>query len=231
MKPVSQTKQAVFDMMPLSLAVIPWGILCGSLAIEAGLSAGQAQLMSLLVFAGAAQLSAVNLIGTGATLPAVLNSTAMISARHLLYSAAHEGDIRQLSWFKRVLFAFFLTDEMFAVVSAYREKHGAFHYRYAVVTGATFYMVWNVATAVGIWSAKSIEHMDELGLEFAIAVIFIAMTVPRIKGFPLLAAVLASGLLAVYFEAVHFQQGLMVAGLIGMAVGYVLTEKGVTWKK
>lgn len=223
--------QAIIDVMPLSLAVIPWGILCGSLAIEAGLSAWQAQLMSLLVFAGAAQLSGINLIGAGTTLSGLLNSTAMISSRHLLYSAAHEKDIRDLPWVKRVVFAFFLTDEMFAVVSSYQEKHGTFNYRYAVVAGVTFYAVWNVATLAGIVSAKSIDNIDELGLEFAIAAIFIAMTVPRIKGLPLLMAAVVSGGLAVWFELIHFKHGLMVAGLIGMTVGYVMTERGITWKK
>ncbi|PIE46194.1 MAG: branched-chain amino acid ABC transporter permease [Gammaproteobacteria bacterium] len=215
----------------ISLAVIPWGILCGSLAIEAGLSAWQAQLMSLLIFAGAAQLSGVNLIGTGTTLSGLLNSTLMISSRHLLYSAAFEKDIRHLSLPKRILFAFLLTDEMFAVVTAYQEKYGKFIYRYAIISGAVFYAVWNVATLIGIISAKSIGHIDELGLDFAIAAIFIAMTVPRIKGFSLLMAAGISGILAVWFELTQFKHGLMVAGLIGMAVGYFLTEKGLTWKK
>ncbi len=225
------TLQAIVDVMPLSLAVIPWGVLCGSLAIEAGLSAWQAQLMSLLIFAGAAQLSGVNLIGTGTTLSGLLNSTVMISSRHLLYSAAFEKNIRHLSLPKRVLFAFLLTDEMFAVVTAYQEKYGQFIYRYAIISGATFYAVWNVATLIGIISAKSISHIDELGLDFAIAAIFIAMTVPRIKGLPLLMAAGISGILAVWFELTQFKHGLMAAGLIGMAVGYFLTEKGLTWKK
>lgn len=231
MKQKNINLQAIIDVIPLSLAVIPWGILCGSLAIEAGLSAWQAQLMSLLIFAGAAQLSGINLMGAGTTLTGLLNSTAMISSRHLLYSAAFEKDIRHLSLPKRVLFAFLLTDEMFAVVTAYQEKYGKFIYRYAIISGATFYAVWNIATLVGILSAKSISNIDELGLDFAIAAIFIAMTVPRIKGFPLLMAAGISGALAVWFELIHFKHGLMVAGLIGMAVGYFLTEKGITWKK
>ncbi len=231
MKSKNINLQAIIDVTPLSLAVIPWGILCGSLAIEAGLSAWQAQLMSLLIFAGAAQLSGINLIGAGTTLPGLLNSTAMISSRHLLYSAAYEKEIRHLSLPRRLLFAFLLTDEMFAVASAYQEKHGVFNYRYAIVSGATFYAVWNLATLVGVLSAKSIENIDKLGLDFAIAAIFIAMTVPRIKGFPLLIAVSTSGILAVWFELIQFKHGLMVAGLIGMAVGYFLTEKGLTWKK
>ncbi len=223
--------QAIIDVTPLSLAVIPWGILCGSLAIEAGLSAWQAQLMSLLIFAGAAQLSGINLIGVGTSLTGLLNSTLMISSRHLLYSATYAKEIRHLSLPKRVLFAFLLTDEMFAVASAYQEKYGHFNYRYAIVSGATFYVVWNLATLVGVLSATSIENIDELGLDFAIAAIFIAMSVPRIKGLALLLAVTVSGVLAVFFELIHFQQGLMVSGLIGMLVGYTLTERGLRWKK
>ncbi len=164
------TRQALIDILPLSLAVIPWGILCGSLAIEAGMSAWQAQLMSLLVFAGAAQLSASNLIGAGVALPSLLNSTLMISARHLLYSATYAKHIRHLPLIKRAAFAFFLTDEMFAVASAHQEKHQFFSYRYALVSGVAFYVVWNLATLAGIVFAKSLD-INAMGLDFAIAVI------------------------------------------------------------
>jgi predicted branched-subunit amino acid permease len=54
--------QAIIDIFPLSLAVVPWGILCGSLAITVGLTPLQAQLMLLLIFAGATQLAALTMI-------------------------------------------------------------------------------------------------------------------------------------------------------------------------
>lgn len=223
--------QATMDIFPLLLAMTPWGILCGTLAIEAGLSVWQAQLMSLIMFAGAVQLSVIGLIGVGAPVSTMLNSTVMISSRHLLYSAAFEKEIRALSFAKRMLFAFVLTDEMFAVTHAYREKYGVFNYRYAVVAGILNYLVWNVSTFIGIAFAEAIDNIDELGLDFAIAAIFIAMTIPRIKGMALVIAVCLSGGLSVWFELIHFQHGLMIAGLVGMAVGYILTERGVHWRK
>ena len=62
--------QASVAIFPLCLAVIPWGVLCGSLAIQAGLSPLQAQAMSLFVFAGAAQLAGISLFGVmSPTLP------------------------------------------------------------------------------------------------------------------------------------------------------------------
>ncbi|PIE45208.1 MAG: branched-chain amino acid ABC transporter permease [Gammaproteobacteria bacterium] len=222
--------QAVIDAIPLGVSVTPWGILFGSLAIQAGLSAWQGQLMSLLVFAGAAQMSGVAIMGAGGNLSSLLNSTVMISARHLLYSAAYRDDIRDLPLVKRVVFAFLLTDEMFAIAHADREKHGRFDYAYAVVSGFAFYLIWNAATLVGIVAAQSVQGIEDLGLDFAIAATFIAMTVPRLKGRVMLIAVVISGALSVILEWADVQNALMIAGLVGMAVGYILTERGVRWK-
>ncbi len=51
--------------MPLSIAVIPWGILAGSYAIDAGLNQLQAQAMSAIFFAGSAQLVAAGMFKAG----------------------------------------------------------------------------------------------------------------------------------------------------------------------
>jgi predicted branched-subunit amino acid permease len=64
--------RGVQDMLPLSVAVIPWGILAGSAAINAGLSVMQAVGMSALVFAGAAQLVSLSMLMTGASLLSIL---------------------------------------------------------------------------------------------------------------------------------------------------------------
>ncbi len=74
--------RATLDMLPLSISVIPWGILCGALALQAGMSPLQAQLMSLLVYAGAAQLSATTLFGAGTPLLPIMGSTMVITSQH-----------------------------------------------------------------------------------------------------------------------------------------------------
>lgn len=223
--------QAIVDTVPLGVSVTPWGILFGSLAIQTGLSMWQSQLLSLLVFAGAAQMSGVAIMGAGGSLSSLLNSTFMISSRHLLYSATYKDHIRDLPFIKRVVFAFFLTDEMFAIAHADQEKTGKFDYGYALTSGVAFYVIWNMTTFIGIVAAKSVEGIDELGLDFAIAATFIAMTVPRIRGLAMLIAVVISGALAVALELSHINNALMIAGLVGMAVGYILTERGVHWRK
>ena len=216
---------AVLDILPLAIAVIPWGILCGSLAIQAGLTPLESQLMSLLVFAGAAQLSALSIMGGGGGLPAILGSTAVVSSRHLLYSATFRYEALKLPLYKKMAFAFLLTDEMFAVAESKKRSLGYFSLDYALISGFTFYLIWNLSTLTGIIAGSSISNLDELGLEFAIAATFIAMVVPNIKSLATLIAVLVSSLTSVIFHSYEISNGLLFSGLIGMCIGYFIEQR------
>ncbi len=217
-----KTFSATMAILPLAISCIPWGILCGTLAMQAGLTPLQGQLTSLLIFAGAAQLSGIALLGAGGTWSALINSTAMIGARHLLYSATLHSEIVKLPLIKRVIFAFLLTDEMFVVSQADQVKKGYFDYWYAVIAGFFLYIIWNVATFVGIYSATLLKDIDQLGFDFAIAATFIAMVVPMIKTKAILIASLTSVICMLMFSYFNVQQGLVFSALIGMSVGYIL---------
>lgn len=218
---------ATLAILPLSISVIPWGILCGTLSIEAGLSSVQAQLMSLLVFAGAAQLSGISILGAGGNWVSLLNSTAMISVRHVLYSATYKEEISNLPLVKRVLFAFLLTDEMFAVSQAQQNKTGHFDYWYAVIAGAVFYCVWNVSSFAGIFFAHQLKDIDKLGFDFAIAATFIAMVVPMIKTSALLIAVITSAGMSLLLSYLGLEHALLLSALTGMLSGslFIMTTR------
>ncbi|MFY8297565.1 AzlC family ABC transporter permease [Pseudoalteromonas sp. SS15] len=219
------------DMFPLCVAVIPWGILCGSLAIQVGLSPWQAQAMSLFVFAGAAQLAGMQLIGLGSPAMPILSSTFVISSRHLLYSAVFQSYVKDLPLFKRIVFAFFLTDEMFALTNAFIAKNKRFCYVYAVASGFAFYVMWNLATLVGIVAGNNIENLQAYGLEFAIAATFIALVVPAIKDKPVLMSVLASGASVLVLELIAFEYALIASTFIGMFAGYYFAIKNSAIKR
>ena len=212
--------QATLDILPLAVAVIPWGILCGSLAIKMGLSPVKAQLMSLFVFAGAAQLASLTLMGAAGALTSIFSSTLVISSRHLLYSAVFREHVRKSSRVKRCCTAFFLTDEMFAVTCAYLEKNKSFSHLYAISAGFVFYLVWNVSTFLGIFAGQFIPNIENSGLEFAIAATFIAIVIPAINNFSTLMSVLASGISVLILSIIGSEQSLIIATFIGMAVGF-----------
>lgn len=216
----SLTRQAIVDTIPLSIAVIPWGILTGALAIEAGFSAIQAQLMSLIVFAGAAQLSAITLIAGGASFISIFASTVVISSRHLLYSITFRQHVEALPLRSRLLIGFLLTDEMFAVSEAHSKRSTGFSEWFAIVSGLTFYFFWNLATLLGVMAGEYFAELDSYGLDFAIVATFIAMTFSELRRYPVLVAVLTSGLAAVLLKPILLDSYIVVAALVGMFSAY-----------
>lgn len=214
---VSSFNRGTVAMIPLSIAVIPWGILTGALAIDAGISPLAAQGLSLFIFAGAAQLATIGLVKAGAGLLTIIATTAIITLRHLLYSLTMRERIVPLSTRWRTALGFLLTDELFAVEES---KQAAFNRWHAFGAGLSFYLVWNISTAIGISFGSSIPSLDKLGLEFAIAAIFIAMVVPAIKDRATWLAVITALGCSVLLSVWHVPGALIVSGLIGMFTAY-----------
>ena len=109
------TIRGIVDMLPLSLAVLPWGILFGSLAVQRGFSWLEAQMFSGIIFGGAVQIVTVELIADNSSLLTVLFTAFVISSRHFLYGLSLRERMIQhpLRW--RVPLGFLLTDELFAL--------------------------------------------------------------------------------------------------------------------
>ena len=209
-----------FDMLPLNLAVIPWGILCGSLAIQNGFTALETQLMSLLVFAGSAQLVAIELISQHTPLITILFTTFIISSRHFLYglSIRHKVIAQPLRW--RLPVSFVLTDELFAFShhpKAYQTKTRLI---YALSAGFSFYICWNIWTFLGIVAGSLLPDLTNMGLDFAIATTFIALVIPGIKNWPIFVTVCSAGVTATWFKALGFELWLVGAALLAMSAGY-----------
>jgi 4-azaleucine resistance transporter AzlC len=205
-------------VMPLTIAVIPWGILAGSFALEVGLTGLQSQAMSAIIFAGSAQLVALGMIKAGVGLSGILITTLLITSRHVLYAMAMRNRISPLPLKWRLSLGFLLTDELFAIAN-HGQQH-KFDPWYALGGGFTFYLGWNIATFIGIIAGKNIDNLGELGLDFAIAATFIALVVPTVTKPSVLICVLVSLVLAVVCAVLGLQSGLLIASLSGMIAGY-----------
>jgi len=221
--------QAVLDTLPLAIAVVPWGVLTGALAIQIGLTPLQGQLMSLLTFAGAAQLSAMTLMSASASPGSILASTFVISARHLLYSVTFRSRVLMLPLRWRIAIAFVLTDEMFAVSETHTERNKAFSPNFALVSGFTFYLVWNISTLIGVVAGDALENLDQLGLDFAIVATFIAMTFGHLKDRPVAVAMIVSGVFAVVLKPVFSDSYIIISTLLGMSAAYLLPKFDISY--
>lgn len=214
--------KGVIATLPLTVAVIPWGLLAGSLAIESGLDVWQSQAMSAIVFAGAAQLAALGMIKAGVGIASIILTTILVTSRHLLYSMAMREKVAPLPWQWRYSLGFLLTDELFAIANK-GDVHRFDRY-YALGGGLSFYVSWNLASLVGILAGQSIPDMGSWGLDFAIAATFIALVVPSVKKPSAIMCVLVSLVTAVVCELMHIPGGLLISALLGMTVGYLMSK-------
>ncbi|EGU33743.1 putative branched-chain amino acid transport protein [Vibrio ichthyoenteri ATCC 700023] len=213
-----QFLQGCVAMVPLSVAVVPWGLLAGSYAIESGLNPLESQALSAILFAGSAQLVATGMIKAGAGITTLLITTLFITSRHFLYSVSMRNSIGKLPLRWRLSLGFLLTDELFAVCG--NQSAQRFKPWYALGAGLSFYLCWNLATFVGIVAGSYIPALNELGLEFAVAATFIALVIPNIKNSPTLAAVIMALVLSIILNLFHVEGALMIASLGGMLTGY-----------
>lgn len=226
-------------MSPLTVAILPWGILVGSLAIDAGFTLWESLALSVILFAGAAQLVVIGMLSGGAGLLALLVTVFFITSRHLLYSVAMRSRISPLPLRWRLALGFLLTDELFAFCSSAsgsgsgsgsgseqrpEEPEQGFDRWFALGAGLSFYLVWNLATLAGILFGNHFPQMSHWGLEFAVAATFIALVVPQITGWPVAISVLVALLLSVALHLYVVPGALALAALGGMCAGYLTDQ-------
>lgn len=208
-----EAQAGVLRILPLCLAVIPWGILAGSMAVHTGLSVIQAMLMSLMIFAGAAQLLSLGLLGVGTSSLTILISIFFITAQHYLYALTLRRHVRKQDLKTRLMIGFLLTDELFAVCMGRTEKLSKV---FILSAGITFYLAWNLSSFCGIALASFIPNLSSLHLDFSIVATFIAIIVPLICKIASFIGVLTSIILSIVLSMLHVQGSIVIAGLVGM---------------
>ena len=109
---------------PLMLGVLPFGLIYGALALQAGISAGAALAMSSIVLAGSAQFVGTQLFSVAAPGPIILLTTFVVNLRHVLYSASLAPYVTRLRPAWKALLAYLLTDEAYAVAVTHYQETG-----------------------------------------------------------------------------------------------------------
>jgi 4-azaleucine resistance transporter AzlC len=212
------------DQLPILLGVIPFGLIFGALAIEIGLPRIAAQGLSLLVFAGSAQFAAVGLIANAVPALVVVLTVLIINLRHALYSAAMAPHLDHLPVRWKLVLAWLLTDEAFAVASArYRRNVGPDTHWYLFGTGMALWLSWQASTAAGILLAAGLPR--QLQLDFALPLTFLALLIPSLTDRPAAAAAVTGGVLAVALNGLPFGLGLPAAVVVAVPVGWLLERR------
>jgi 4-azaleucine resistance transporter AzlC len=210
---------------PLLIGVFPFGMIYGALAINAGLPTSVAQAMSAVVFGGSSQFIATQLIGSAAPAAVIILTIAIINLRHALYSASVSPYLTKLSTAWKVVLAYLLTDEAYAVTITHFSKDLPETDRHWFFLGAGFglWFTWQTGTAAGILLGAIVPA--SWSLDFSLALTFIALVIPTLKDRPALAASLTAGLTAILTYSLPYSLWIIAAALAGIAAGVWLEFK------
>ena len=105
------------------LGVLPFGLIYGALALQAGIPPMAALAMSSIVLAGSAQFVGTQLFAADAPGALIILTTFVVNLRHMLYSASVAPYLSQLGLRWKLLLAYLLSDEAYAMaITHYREK-------------------------------------------------------------------------------------------------------------
>ena len=210
------------DIVPILLALIPFGVAFGATAMGSGLSAVEALGMSVLVFAGAAQLAALPLLSAGASVAVVVLTVLIINLRLTLYSASMAPHFGRLPAGWKGLLSYLLTDQAYAATitrfdeGETREPDKRWYY---LGVGLAIWVTFQAATTTGVFLGALAS--DGWSLDFVLPLIFIGLAVPAIKNRTTGAAALSAGVAAVFCAALPLNLGLIVAALVGILGGLV----------
>jgi len=213
-------REGVAAIAPILIGIVPFGLIYGIAAVEAGIDPVPAIAMSSIVFAGAAQLAMVDLIGGDAALVVIVATALVINARMLMYSAALTPHLRDLSFADRLLGGYLITDQAFAVTAvrlADPIEERALRRAFYLGSAIPLWVSWQISTTVGVILGASIP--DEWSLEFAVPMVFLALLVPTIKDTGTRVAAAVSGTVAVLAAPLAFNAGLVTAAVAGIVAG------------
>ena len=222
--------EGVRDIAPMMLGVIPFGIVCGVGAIAAGASPVAALAMSMIMFSGAAQIVATQLLVAGAPFAVILVSCLIVSLRLLMYSAAMAPHLRDLDQRWRALLSFVLTDQAFAgTLQRFKSSTDLrANASYFLGTGALLWTVWQLSTLAGILAGQVIPASWEL--DFVVPLCFLAVLIPLLRDRVSILVFIVATIAVVALDAMPLRLSMICGGLLGIAAGIlgdkVFSERG-----
>jgi predicted branched-subunit amino acid permease len=209
--------QGVLDSAPFLIVIVPFAVLFGMLATEAGWNIGQVMAMSVMVIAGASQFTALQLISDNAPTVMVILTALAVNLRMAMYSASMAPHIGTAPLWQRALAAYFLVDQTYGTaINRYTltprmSPAQKIAYFFGAVTPVC--LPWYAATYAGA------AIPPELALDFAVPITFIALVAPALRSLPHLAAAFVSVVAALLLVTVPFGLGLMIAAALAIATG------------
>ncbi|MDA8746914.1 AzlC family ABC transporter permease [Litoreibacter sp.] len=213
--------RGLYLALPFVVVVIPFAVLFGVVATEAGLPLSQVMGFSVLVVAGASQFAALQFMSESAPILVVLASALAVNLRMAMYSASITPHLGGLPLGGRLLVSYFLVDQSYVMANAEFEKKPqmslAKKTAYFAGVSTPICPLWFAFTYLGAVLGDLIP--TNYSLDFILPIAFLAMVAPALRTVAHIAAAATSIVLALALFWVPLNLGLLISAVIAMMVG------------
>jgi len=173
----AEFREGVRDQATVAMGIAAWGLMTGVAMVKSGLSALEALLMTLIVYAGSAQLAAVPMIAAGAPLWVILAAAFCVNLRFMVFSAHLRPYLMHLPRWQRLVSGYVTGDLSYVFFARRFPKPGqtpqelARQQAYLMGNCAVNYVAWMLSSVVGVLLANAIPTAWGLGFAGILALL------------------------------------------------------------
>jgi predicted branched-subunit amino acid permease len=215
-------RRGAAEMFPTALGIAAWGLITGVAMGKAGLPAEVMVLMSLLVFAGSAQLAVLPLMSSGAPLWVIWATALCVNLRFIIFSALWRPYVLHLSWRRRMWMAYFTADLNTALFTRRFPDPTPAPEQWPYFWGGAVlaWLGWQVPSIAGIVLADLVPVHWGVGFAGVLALLGIAMSLAGDRA--TVVAALVAGCAAVAAYALPLRLNIVVAIAAAVAMGVLI---------
>lgn len=217
----SEFAQGMRASVPALVAAAPFGLLFGALAVQNGLTVGEAVLMSAAIFGGASQMVGLELFGQTVAPWLIVLSVFAVNFRHVLYSAAIGRLVTRWTPAQKAFGFFFLTDPQYAESERRGAQRGRVGFAWYMGFALTLYVLWVAESGIGAAFGNLVPDPHALGLDFLLPIYFLGLVMDfrkRPLWLPVVAVSAAASIAAYYLVGSPWHVSIGAAAGVALAV-------------
>ena len=170
-------RDGVRDQATAAMGIAAWGLMTGVSMVQSGLSPLEALLMTLIVYAGSAQLAATPMIVAGAPLWVILAAAFCVNLRFVVFSAHLRPYLMHLPRWQRLVTGYVTADLSYVFFARRYPRPGATpqelaaQQAYLMGNCGVNYVAWMGASLTGIALANVVPVAWGLGFAGILALL------------------------------------------------------------
>lgn len=219
-------RNGVVSAVPVMLGYLPVAIAFGLLAKNTGISLMETTLFSLIVYAGASQFMALDLIIAGVSTGNIIIAAFLLNLRHLMMSASLSLKMKDVKKPLLPIIAYGITDESFSLLAF---KDGDLESPYVLTVTILAQLSWVIGTVLGYLVGEILPSSLQSSLSIALYAMFAALLFPQFKtnNKIILLSILTAIIYTIIYYTNIFTSGwdIIIAIVGSSALGVVLLSK------